>query len=212
MSALDSAFFKLRISRNNLITWLNASPPVASEWTDWRAVGGKWHSDNDVDDIKDVSEKQLQEIIARCDARLRAFATNRVAIRKFLDRAEEPFLKHAAYDDETREFVAGTLTYAEDLLEHIIFLTVARGATKFLGLRTGLAVIHNYVFFPDIEEAIAMRLHPHAVSFADSTQSRRVAVETFQALVTKMLEPWQKMTDGQNVQLPAPIDELDQLK
>jgi hypothetical protein len=59
MSEPYSAFIKLRMTRPKLVGWLNARPPSASMWTDWRSLylGGR-------QDLKNISADQLSEIIA----------------------------------------------------------------------------------------------------------------------------------------------------
>jgi hypothetical protein len=61
MSEPYSAFIKGRMTRPELVGWLNASPPSTSMWTDWRSLYLEGRQD-----LKDISADQLSEIIEDC--------------------------------------------------------------------------------------------------------------------------------------------------
>jgi hypothetical protein len=163
MSEPDAAFLKLEIARADLVAWLDDRPPPASNWRDWRDIGGEYQFDAGRGDIADISELELNRHLADCDAQLSRFATNREALRELFDPSENPFLIRVAYDSERRLFVAGSLAYSENLYDFIVFLTVARGAAARLATDGhGLAVIHNYIWGRPAERttAVALRLGP----------------------------------------------------
>jgi hypothetical protein len=207
MSEPDAAFFKLRIDRPQLIPWLDSPVPPASRWTDWRNIGGQYYFDG-VQDIKDVSERQMADRIFRSDRALRRYATNRDAVRAILKTAEAPYLKRAVYQADTQDFVAGSLTYAENLIPYMVFYAVVRGAEAFLGADGyGIAVIKNYVWgdAEDRKAQSALRLGPGARSEFMTEAERESAGGAFQSIADEML--------SQEPAHPPPvIDELDTLK
>jgi len=202
MFKADAAFLKLQISRENLVRWLDSPAPLASTWQDWRKIGDQWNF-KDGRPIADTSETELRETIAQCDQRLGQRA-NRQVLRDVLKSAETPFLKHVTYDAKTSEFVAGALTYSDNFLDAVVFLTLARGVTDHLGPDGyGIAVIHNYVW-GDKDEKItraAMRLGPGARSEFMAAAEKASAGGAFQELATEML----------NKRQPA-VDELESLR
>jgi hypothetical protein len=126
MSEPDAAFLNLRIDRAAIIAWLDDRPPLASNWSDWRSIGGEYYFNGGRRDIADVPDAELKEHLADCDAQLRGYATNREALRQLFDPSEDPFLIRVSYDAERREFIAGSLAYSENLGDYIVFLAVAR--------------------------------------------------------------------------------------
>jgi hypothetical protein len=211
MSEPDAAFLKLQISRESLIRWLDSPVPPASNWRDWcdwrrdytaalnrlvelrttnrRDIGEQWRFEDGPPPIADISDAKLQENIAQCDERL-VQRTNRQVLRDVLERAEAPFLKHAAYDEKTREFVAGSLTYSENLLDFIVFLTLARGATDYLEPGgCGVAVIHQYLWGDENDRITqaAMRLGPAGKSEFMVKAEKKSAPGAFQPLADGML-------------------------
>jgi hypothetical protein len=203
MFKADAAFLKLQISRENLVRWLDSPAPPASKWQDWRNIGDQWHS-KDGRPIADLSDTELQEYIAQCDQRLNQ-RTNRHVLLDVLKSAETPFLKHAIYAAKTSEFVAGALTYAENFLDAIVFLTLARGAANYLGPDGyGIAVIHNYVWGDKTNKITraAMRLGPGARAEFMTTAEKASAGGAFQALAMEMLNKHQS----------ASVDELEGLR
>jgi hypothetical protein len=204
MSEPDGAFLKLRIARPDLIRWLDAPPARASGWVDWRDIGGQWYFDAGPEELRGISMMQLLRTMAECDAILGRAATNRQALRAILNASEAPEIRHAAYHPDTQDFVAGTLTYSENLNDFIVFLAVARGAAAFLAPDGhGIAVIHNYLW-GDADEQItqaALRLGPgNASGFMDEAEGRS-AGGAFEALAEQML------AGGR-----TPVDELDTLR
>lgn len=190
MSEPDGAFLKLRIARPDLVRWLDSPPALASRWLDWRSIGSQWYFAGGPRDIHSVSVVQLLQTIAECDVTLGRAATNRQALSSILDAAEAPEFRQAAYDPGTQDFVAGTLTYSENLNDFIVFLAIARGAAAFLAPDGhGIAVIHNYLWGGEDEQITqaALRLGPGNQSgFMDEAEGRS-AGGAFQALAEQML-------------------------
>ena len=204
MYKADAAFLKLQISRENLVRWLDSPAPPASKWQDWRSIGGEWSFKDGERPIADISETELQENVAKCDQRL-SQRTNREVLRDVLKSADAPFLKRATYDAKTSEFVAGTVAYSANLLDAIVFLTLARGATDHLGPDNhGIAVIHNYIWGDNSEKITraAMRLGPGARSEFMAEAEKASAAGAFQGLAMDML----------NKRQPAAVDELESLR
>jgi len=155
-----SAFFKLRIDRPKLVRWLDSPVRRASQWTDWRDIGGQYHNVG-VQELRDFSDADMARTVAESDALLLRYKDNRAAVREIMNSAEEPYLKHASYRTDTQDFVAGSLTYAENLVDYIAFYTVVRGAAaSFAGDDYGIAVIHNYQWGSTRDTSSAMRLGP----------------------------------------------------
>lgn len=204
MSEPDAAFLKLRIARADLIRWLDAPVPLASSWADWRSIGGQWYFDG-VQALKDVSEQKMSSEIADCDAQLRRFSSNREALAGLLsDDGEAPQLRRIVYQAATQDFIAGTLTYSENLRDFMVFLTVARGAAAFLDAQGyGIVLIHNYLFGSGDEQIsqAALRLGPGAKSEFMDEAAQPGAAGAFQPIVDAMIR--------ENAQ---PSDELDSLK
>ena len=214
MSEPDAVFLKLKIARPDLLRWLDAPVPRASQWSDWREIGGSWYFKGGPRDINDISDEEMLAQIAACDRTLSGMGSNRAALRQIIDGAEAPFLKRASYDAQSHEFVAGNLTYSENLLDFIEFLAVARGAASFLGSEgSGVVLIRNFIWGdPNSEPArAAMRLGPGTTSSFMAEHERESAVGAFQEIADAMLQIAQTMgEDGSNA--PAPIDELDALR
>jgi hypothetical protein len=206
MSEPDAAFFKLRIERPQLIRWLDAPVPPASKWSDWRNIGGQYYF-GDVRDIKDIPDQKMADQILECDRELRPYATNRDAVRAILETAAgAPYLKRAVYHADTQDFVAGSLIYAENLDNCMVFYAVVRGAEAFLGADGyGIAVIHNYIWGAANERRTrsALRLGPGARSEFMKETERASAGGAFQGIANEMLSPAHR---------PPVIDELDALK
>lgn len=205
MSEPDAAFLKLGIGRADLVSWLDARPPSATKWDDWRDLGGRWYI-GDVQALRDVSDAELAGLLAEVDASLRHAATNREALRNlFVVEGEHPGLSRIAFDASKGEFVAGMLDFAENLTPFLCFFTVARGAAAFLGPRgTGVAMLHNYVYGGESEwiTRAALRLGPGDRS-AFLGESERVGVaEAFADVTTEIL-----MSED-----PPVINHLDSLR
>jgi hypothetical protein len=204
MFKADAAFLKLQISRENLVRWLDSPAPLASNWQDWRNMSDQWPFKDGLRSTADMSEAELQENIAQCDPRL-SQRTNRQVLHDILKSAEAPFLKHATYDAKTSEFIAGALTYSENLPDAIVFLTLARGAAKYLGPDGyGIAVIHNYIWGDKGNKITraAIRLGPGARSEFMTAAEKASAGGAFQALAMDML----------NKNQSASVDELESLR
>jgi hypothetical protein len=204
MSEPLSAFFKLRIDRAGLVRWLDSPVVLASHWTDWREIGGQYYN-HDVQDIRDFAEADLAGMIGKSDSHLSRFGTIRAAVRDIMRSAEGPNLMRAFWQKETRDFVAGSLTYAQNLIDYISFYAVARSAANFLAAEDhGIAVIHNYVWGRDRSTHSAMRLGPGARSAFMAADEKDSAGGVFLEMAEAMM--------SQDERLSAVVDELDGLK
>jgi hypothetical protein len=214
MSEPDAVFLKLKIARPDLIRWLDAPVPRASQWSDWRDIGGSYYFKGGPRDIKDISDEELLSKIAACDRTLSGMSSNRIALRQIIDGAEAPFLKRASYDAQSSEFVAGSLTYSENLLDFIEFLAIVRGAADFLGAEgSGVALIRNFIWGDPNSEPprAAMRLGPGPTSSFMAEHERESAVGPFQEIADAMLQTADHMGEGAS-EMPPGIDELDTLR
>ena len=190
MSEPLAAFCKFRLDRATLVRWLDAPVPPASRWADWRDIGGRYNLEGGVRDIRDIPAAELAQKVLRSDEDLRAYPTNRAALRAILATAEMPHLKRAAYDPATRDFVAGSLTYSENLIDYMVFYTVARGIEAYFGPDDyGIAVIHNYIWGDDRTTHSALRLGPKAHSEFMKASERGSAGGAFQGIADAMLDP-----------------------
>jgi hypothetical protein len=120
MSEPFAAFLKLRIDRPKLVRWLNAPVESPSRWEDWRNIGGQYYGSDGVKELRDFSDFEMAEYMAECGARLRHYGDNRSALRAIMSTADEPPFKRASYRTGTGEFIAGSLTYGENLADFII--------------------------------------------------------------------------------------------
>ena len=202
MSEPFAAFLKLRIDRPKLVLWLDAPVGPASQWADWRNMGGQYYGSDGVKELRDFSDSEMAEYVTECGARLRRFGDHRSALRAIMSTAAEPHFKRASYHADTREFIAGSFTYGENLTDFIVFYSVVRAVEALLGDGDdGIAVIHDFVWEQATDSA--MRLGPGARSeFMNSTDMSR-AGDAFQEIADEML---QDSTAG-----PV-IDELDSLR
>ena len=194
MSEPFSAFFKLVIERERLVAWLEDRPLPASTWSDWREIGGAWYSDGGPRDISEWPDAELAGSVGAADRRLAAFASNRAALKRLvIDDAMQMFLGQVFYDADSREFVAGTFEYSENLEELIVFLAVARGAAAYLGPQVrGVALIHDFVIRS--EEVCALDLGPGNRSTFVGPERRAAAVAVFQTIWDRV----QKVQQGRN--------------
>ncbi|MCP2518038.1 hypothetical protein M5J07_24110 [Achromobacter mucicolens] len=206
MSEPYSAFLKLQMSRENLSRWLAAPVPAASRWSDWRTIGGQWHL-SEGKDLAASSDQDLGKLVAACDAVLARHSDNRAALRAILQSAEADNIKVAAYDSSETHFVAGSLTYSENLYDLIVFLTVARGAADFFEAEgRGLAVVHDYIWGEEGERETVAALGLDGIGgseFLASDAFGNVAGE-FEGMVDAML-------DGKDDAEFHPRDQLDRL-
>jgi hypothetical protein len=163
-------------------------------------AGRRYYNHGGVQDFADYSNADMADAIARSDANLSRFRDNRTAVWDIMRSAEAPHLMRASYRTDTRDFVAGSLTYAENLIDYIVFYAVVRSAATFLGPDDyGVAVIHNYVWGRDRTTHSALRLGPGVRAAFMAASAGGV-----------FLEMAEEMMRDQNP--PAVIDELDGLK
>ncbi|QEI07520.1 hypothetical protein FXN63_18000 [Pigmentiphaga aceris] len=154
MSEPQSAFLKFKTSREVLARWLDAKPSLASRWHDWREIGGEWYLARGVTSLATATDADLAETLGGADQRLASFADNRELLTALVTHtAEAPELWVSAFDQAGEAFVAGSLTYSENLEDFIVFLAVARGVADDLDPADhGLAVIHNYLWGGEEEQ------------------------------------------------------------
>lgn len=206
MSEPYSAFLKLQISRGNLARWLAAPVPTASRWSDWRTIGGQWYLSGGKD-LAAASDQDLGKLVSECDAMLARHSDNRAALRAILQSADADNIKVAAYDSSETHFVAGSLTYSENLYDLIVFLTVARGAADFFEADgRGLAVVHDYIWGEGGERETVAALGLDGIGGSEFLASDAFgnAAGAFDAMVDAML-------DGKDDAEFHPRDQLDRL-
>lgn len=190
MSEPFSAFLKLQMSSENLARWLAAPVPAASRWSDWRSIGGHWLL-FDGRNLAVSSDQALSELISACDAMLVRHSDNREALGAILKSAEADNIKIAAYDCTETQFVAGSLTYSENLYDFIVFLTVARGAADFFEADDrGLAVVHDFIWGEDGEgeTVAALRLVGKSGSGFMLSDEFGSATDAFEGIAEAMLD------------------------
>lgn len=190
MSEPYSAFLKLQMSRENLARWLAAPAPAASRWSDWRFIGGQWYL-SEGKDLAASSNQDLGRLISECDAMLARHPDNRAALGAILKSAEAENIKVAAYDRTGTCFVAGSLTYSENLYDLIVFFAVARGAADFFETDgRGLAVVHDYLWGEEDEQetVAALELAGNGGSVFLASEELGQAAGAFEAMVDAMLE------------------------
>ncbi|CAO3960890.1 hypothetical protein [Achromobacter mucicolens] len=206
MSEPYSAFLKFQMPRENLARWLAAPVPTASRWSDWRTIGGQWYLSGGKD-LAASSDQDLGKLVSECDAMLARHSDNRAALRAILQSAEADNIKVAAYDSSETHFVAGSLTYSENLYDLIVFLTVARGAADFFEADgRGLAVVHDYIWGEEGERETVAALGLDGIGGSEFLASDAFgnAAGAFDAMVDAML-------DGKDDADFHPRDQLDRL-
>jgi hypothetical protein len=182
---------KVRIARSGFARWLRAAPPTARRWDDWRAIGGRWDIDGTTT-LDALGDAPLAQRLAKADADLARFATNEQALRcLFINPGCDEGLYIAAYDATDEHFQAGILTWSENLVEIIAWLTLIPFIADCLEPgEYGTAVIHNYIWGggdPDATLA-ALTLAPYGVSRLLPPQAWSKVVADFQPAVDAMLD------------------------
>ena len=206
MSEPLSAFLKFRIDRAKLVRWLDAPVRPASRWSDWRQMGGKYYNVG-IQHLSEYSAADLARAVAKCDASLLDYRDNRAALRGFMSTAEEPQLKRATYQADTSDFIAGSLTYAENLIEYLMFYAVVRSVEAVFGAdESGIAVIRNYIWGgPEARTThSAMRLGAGARSEFLGAGELESAGGAFLAMAEEMMT--------RDPHPPPVVDELDSLR
>jgi hypothetical protein len=190
MSEPYSALLRLRLPRERLARWLAAPVPAASRWKDWRSIAGRWRLPGGAD-LAASTDVELGEFLADCNALLVRHADNRAALAAILQSAQAENIKLAAYDQAGAYFVAGSLTYSENLHDLVVFLAMARGAADFLEPgEHGEALVHDYLWAEDGERETVAAVHLAGKGdsgFMTPAQSGETAA-TFDAMVELMLE------------------------
>ena len=209
MSEPYSAFVRLRITRPNLLRWLEAPPPNPVRWTDWRAIGGLWYRPNGVEDFAHATDADMAVTSVDAWQRLARWPSVREALRGLIRGGDsEAFdARRFVYDAVTHEFEGGSLFFDEGLISFVAFLALVRGSEDYLGPdEAGVAVIHDYAFAPTADDATAaaLSLGPGRSSWFLAGIERSSAVGAFQSIANAML------TDPGT--LPPPVDHLDSLQ
>lgn len=209
MSEPYGAFVRLRIARPNLLRWLDAPPANSTRWTDWRTIGGSWYRPGGIEDFARETDAALAVTCADAWQRLARWSTTREALRGLIRGGDrEAFAaRHIAYDTRTRTFEGGSLFFDEGLIPFLAFLALVRGSEGVLGAdEAGVAVIHDYAFAPEAEDATvaALALGPGRASRLLGDAERSSAVGAFRDIASVMMT-----VPGT---LPPPVDELDDLR
>ena len=174
--------------------WLEAPVAKTSDWSDWRKMPGGWYGAAGIETMATVGSQALGTMIAASDARLAGIATNEDAIEGILEAAEQPYLRVREYDPSTRTLIAGTLTYGENVEDFLHFLSVLRGAARFMRAGDeGLLVIEDYVWGSAGEQPMALRLGASGASEWLDEQETSKAVEGFRSVANAMLKQWPEM-------------------
>ena len=86
--------------------------------------------------------------------------------------------------------MAGSLTYAENLIDYMVFYSIVRGAEALLGADDyGIAAIHNFIWGDERARVThsAMRLGPGGQSELMNSADMSSAGEAFQEIADEML-------------------------
>jgi hypothetical protein len=136
MSEPYAALAQVTIERAALISYLDARPRMASQWSDWSRIGGRWHGFS--------WEEDLPAVLVKADRWLGE--SYRHAVRTVLEASEAPALGRCSYDEPSRRFTFGTLTLSRNLNDIAFFFAAARGLAAYLrDAGSGFAVVHNYL-------------------------------------------------------------------
>lgn len=209
MSEPYGAFTRLRITRPNLLRWLDAPPSNPARWVDWRHIGGRWYINEPMDELAKVTDEEMARINQDAWLRLARWPSAREALRGLIQGADNDAFgaRRITYDTETHEFVGGSLFFDEGLIPFLGFLALVRGSETFLGPHdAGIAVIHDYTFAPEAEDATvaALALGPGRSSRVLAETEWPSAVGAFQSIANAML--------ADRETLPPPVDQLDDLR
>ena len=209
MSEPYSAFVRLRITRPNLISWLDAPPSRPDRWTDWRAIGGLWYRPNGVEDFTDATDADMAATSADAWQRLARWPSVREALRGLIRGGDSDAFetRRLVYDESMREFEGGSFYFDESLVSFIAFLALVRGSEDHLGPdEAGVAAIHDYTFAPAADDATAaaLSLGPGRSSGLLLGAERVSAVGAFQGIANAML--------ADPAKLPPHVDLLDDLQ
>ena len=191
MSEPESAFVKIKISREALTRWLHAKPSPASRWKDWRAMGGQWYLERGHGALADASDDALARILQGADDRLARVTDNRELLGLVVHSAEAPELWLCAFEQGGEHFVAGSLTYSENLEDFIVFLAMARGVADYLEpAGHGHAIVHNYLWGSEEEQgtSAALEMLPLGESRLLSEADQPAVAAAFLPLVDALLE------------------------
>lgn len=112
------------------------------------------------------------------------------------ETAETPQLGLSAFDDRGMTFVAGSLTYSENLHDFIVFLAMARGIADHLAPDGhGLAIVHNYLWGSTV--TAALRMMPSGDSHILPESKWHNVVPAFQPIADALAED--RLSDGFSV-------------
>jgi hypothetical protein len=116
------ALAQVTIDRAALISYLDVRPRSASQWDDWSRIGGGRHGFS--------WESDLPALFATVDPWLGD--SYRPAVRRVPDAFEAPALGRCSYDEASRRFTFGTLTFSKNLNDLVFFFAAARGLARYL--------------------------------------------------------------------------------
>ncbi len=137
MSEPYAALAQVTIERAALIAYLGAQPRTASQWDDWSRIGGRWHGFS--------WESDLPPVFVKADRWLGD--SYRHAVRSVLEASEAPALGRCSYDEASRRFTFGTLTFSENLNDIVFFFAAARGLAAYMrDAESGFALVRNYLW------------------------------------------------------------------
>lgn len=197
MSEPEAALLKLQVTRPVLTRWLRARPPLASRWDDWRTIGGTWEMDGEKVALADAPGTKVGAFVLDADRMLAAAPDNRELLHGLITgTAETPELRLSAFDDRGTTFVAGSLTYSENLHDFIVFLAMARGIADHLAPEGhGLAILHNYLWGSAVTAAV--RMMPSGDSHILPESEWQNVVPAFQPIADALAED--RLPDGFSV-------------
>jgi hypothetical protein len=198
MSEPFSAVAQVTIARPALIACLEDAPSRATDWSDWRRIGGDWH---------DFSwDKDLPGYLARVGERL--IGSYRHVIRHLIEPDILPGTERCVYDAAQQRFTFATLMISENLEELLMFWAAARGLAKYMDAgATGFAVVQDYLWSQPPEILGVLEIAAGRSAFLDA-RTDAAAYQRHVAAATAVL-------DDIKASAGAPdrvIDELDTLR
>ena len=198
MSEPFSAIAQITIERPALIACLEDTPSRATDWTDWRQIGGDWH---------DFSwDTDLPDYLAQVDKRLAG--SYRHVIRHLIEPDILPGTERCTYDAPHRRFTFATLMIAENLEELLMFFAAARGLAKYMEAgATGFAIVQDYLWSQPAATLAVLQIEHGRSAFLDA--------QTDAAIYQQCAAAATAVFDDIKAAAGAPgrvIDELDALR
>lgn len=197
MSEPFSAVAQVTIERPALIAYLEGAPGRATDWSDWRRIGGDWHGFS--------WDKDLPTYLAQVDKRLTG--SYRHVVRHLIEPDIVPGTQRCAYDAPHRRFTFATLMISENLEELLMFYAAARGLAKYMDAgATGFAAVQDYLWSSPASTLAVLQIGPSRSEFLDA----QADAVTYQHDVSAATAVFDDIKDAAG----APgrvIDELDAL-